>query len=510
MKPFIRTKLIKGNEYLYEVTPYYDEETGKWRQKTRYLGKNRDGEPVRREKKSVTGQILNFGEYIPAYWAVREYKILESLFLSCSPDEAASVVLLAINRILDPCPPSNLTTWLKGTYLSHLIPDADLHHDNLSRVLQKISERPVVGAFSHMFASIHDLSGEQILYALQRLPDSPFLCNSETGLYPFVSGQDQGIWIPYYPGKKVLADIDTFSLPLTGLSDSLGRVCFNENFEGIIVPFWDEFSPALLSCLLNARCHFIAGIDPAYPPVASLISSLGDEVHDDHDFRYGKNEAWCVSEITIKINHVPVSGFIVRNQKEQQAKKLALTRTIHRIRDYIQSNQDYLGTDSLSLREIAGPYSRFFHLDEKRGGKQVRIDNSEVDRVVRQFGHHCLLYTGDRTWEECVTLTQMRATLEQEINQYLSQFERDFISFRIDRIQYGMIFICYLAVLIKNLITNRLLYAQIPEISSFDSLITELSPIHVLKSYQPSISPEHLTRRQKTAISFFGGIPPMK
>lgn len=79
MKSFTRIKLIKGQEYLYEVTPYYDPETGKWRQKTKYLGKNIDGEPVKKDRGGKIGQIYEFGEYIPAYWAVKAHKILESL-----------------------------------------------------------------------------------------------------------------------------------------------------------------------------------------------------------------------------------------------------------------------------------------------------------------------------------------------------------------------------------------------------------------------------------------------
>ena len=47
MKSFIRTKKINGQEYLYEITPYYDKEKKQIRQKSKYLGKNVNGVPVK-------------------------------------------------------------------------------------------------------------------------------------------------------------------------------------------------------------------------------------------------------------------------------------------------------------------------------------------------------------------------------------------------------------------------------------------------------------------------------
>ena len=47
MKSFIRVKKINGQEYLYEITPYYDKEKKQIRQKSKYLGKNVNGVPIR-------------------------------------------------------------------------------------------------------------------------------------------------------------------------------------------------------------------------------------------------------------------------------------------------------------------------------------------------------------------------------------------------------------------------------------------------------------------------------
>jgi hypothetical protein len=50
MKSFTRIKKIHGQEYLYEITPYYDKEKKQIRQKSRYLGKNVNGVPQKTAK----------------------------------------------------------------------------------------------------------------------------------------------------------------------------------------------------------------------------------------------------------------------------------------------------------------------------------------------------------------------------------------------------------------------------------------------------------------------------
>ena len=59
MKSFTRIKNIHGQEYLYEITPYYDKEKKQIRQKSKYLGKNINGVPVKvRSKDQAPKTVL--------------------------------------------------------------------------------------------------------------------------------------------------------------------------------------------------------------------------------------------------------------------------------------------------------------------------------------------------------------------------------------------------------------------------------------------------------------------
>jgi hypothetical protein len=511
MKPFVRTKIIKGKEYLYEVTPYYDPEVGKWRQKTRYLGKNIDGEPVKKERGGKSGQIFDFGEYLPAYWAVREYRILESLLSICSPDEAASVVLLAINRLLYPCPPINLNSWLEGIYLSKLIPNAEFEEETLMLMLQKISDRPVAELFSQMFSSVNDLTDQRVLFTLRLHDISELMREKGSGLYSEeMLERELGVRIQYDPVKKVLAGFEAFQFQRAVIEDTIDRVCTGKIPGGIIVPHWDYLSPSLMLRLIHAECPFITRTDASYGPVSSHVLAWGEQMDHPANIRYYHGEACYVRPFSVKFGKISVPGYILHDIKKEQADRLAFHKNLQSVRDLIQETKEYPGTIQELLNEAAGPFRRFFTTEEGDNTGQIRIDQDEMGLAIKKFGRSCVLYQGNFTWEECFSLADMRGALEQEMSHFISQLERDFSGYRIDRIRKGVFFICFLTMLIRSLIVNRLLIAQIPEVPTFESLITELRPIHVVKSYQPSISPSRLSRKQKAIISFFGGIPPMK
>lgn len=511
MKPFVRTKVIKGKEYLYEVTPYFDQESGKWRQKTKYLGKNIGGEPVKKDRGGKSGQIYDFGEYLPAYWVVKEYKILESLLSICSPDEAASVVLLAINRLFFPCPPVNLTSWLEGMYLSKLIPNAEFDEDTLMLMLQKISDRPVAELFSQMFSSVNDLSDQRVLFTL-RLHDIPELMREKgSGLYyEEMLERELGVRIQYDPVRKILAGFEAFQFQRAVIEDTIDRVSTGKIPGGIIVPHWDYLSPSLMLRFIHAGCPFITRTDASYGPVSSHVLAWGEQMDHPANIRYYHGEACYIRPFSVKFGKISIPGYILHDIKKEQADRLAFHKNLQSVRDLIQETRGYPGTLHELLNETAGPFRRFFLIEESNGSSQIRTDQEEMNLTTKKFGRSCVLYQGNFTWEECFSLADMRGTLEQEMSQFISQLERDFRGYRIDRIRKGVFFICFLTMLIKSLIINRLVSAQLPDVRTFESLITELRPIHVVKSYQPSVSPSRFSRKQKSIISYFGGIPPLK
>jgi hypothetical protein len=509
LKKFIRTKVIKGNEYLYEVTPYFDPDSGKWRQKNRYLGKNIDGEPVRKNRMVKTGQIFDLGQYIPAYWAIREYHIRETLLSSCSSQEAATLILLAINRLIQPSSLTNLDSWLSGTYLSRLIPGT-LFPDDIHQIMEKISDQPVAEMFTRMFSLINNLSDRRVLMTIQNTDLGQTASvqqegsNHEQHLEP-----EMAMRIQYDPDIRILVGCEFFSFQRHLIDDSIRQIMSGHIPGGTIVTPWDFMTPSLIPRLITGGCPFIIRTDTGYGLVPSHNTSWGEQMYHSANIRHYKSHACYIRSFTTEVGDVPVHGYILHDIRKEQADRVVFYKNLQNIREFLNEAYQRREISADKLREIAGPFRNFFIIEETVNNPSIRRDEVAISAMLNRFGRIGVIYQGDFSWEECFSLVDLRRELENELNVCIRQFERDFHEFRMDRIRKGVLFVSYLTVFIRRLIMNRLDSVRLQNISSFEALIAELTPIHVVKSYKPMVVPERMPRQQKTILSFFGGIPPI-
>jgi transposase len=141
MKSFTRIKVINGQEYLYEITPYYDKEKKQIRQKSKYLGKNLNGFPVKvRSKDQIPRKVLSHGEFV-LLRKISEDLNLEQILLETLPaNEVWPVLSLAMNYVIRPRALNHIQSWYEGTILAQDHPDLPLSSQSLSRILSRIGE----------------------------------------------------------------------------------------------------------------------------------------------------------------------------------------------------------------------------------------------------------------------------------------------------------------------------------------------------------------------------------
>ncbi|MFH0968100.1 MAG: hypothetical protein V1862_10505 [Methanobacteriota archaeon] len=508
MKPFTRTKVIKGIEYLYEVTPYLDPDSGKWKQRNRYLGKNVNGLPVRKERPSKREKVSDLGQYIPAFWAVRKYQILEALLSVCCPHEASMLVVLAINRLIQPCPPSNLSTWLAGTSIPKLFSCSSLETDEIYHLLQKVSDEPVARMFTRMFSNINELSDERILMTIQSPASSrSFIRHSEGSSIENHFGREFVMRIQYDRKTNILAGFEVFPLQQCIIEDSITQVISGRIPSGIIVSHWDYLSPSVLSHLVRSECSFIIRPEISFRPVASQIATPGEHLDHPANIRYYRGHACYIRPFSPFIGGKPIQGYILNNIRKEQFDRVRFFKHLKNVRVLI----DEIGADAIVteevLADISGPFRNFFSIHDTKAGQIVKRNEEAISRTIASFGKDCVLFHGDFSWEESFNLADMRGEFEEKMTIFIRQFEQDYAGLHLDRIRRGVFFISFLTLLIRNLVENRLQSAKIKNISSFEALIAELTPIHVVCSPHRGIVPEKLRRQQKTILSYFGGIP---
>ena len=165
MKPTHRIKVINGIEYWYEDIPYYDKEKKQIRHKSKYLGRNVNGEPVRvRDALNSTKDIspispsvsspiskpskaYNYGEFVPLKKITDELKIEDNLGDLFNEKDRNMIISMALNRVIRPTAMHNLKAWYEGSVLSLEYPDLPLKSQNISNLLAKVGDSNIPSAF---------------------------------------------------------------------------------------------------------------------------------------------------------------------------------------------------------------------------------------------------------------------------------------------------------------------------------------------------------------------------
>ncbi|HWQ65875.1 MAG TPA: hypothetical protein VN372_03275, partial [Methanospirillum sp.] len=144
MKTTTRVKTINGHEYLYEITYYYDKETRRTRQKSRYLGKNVDGKPVRvREKAKNPERVFSYGELIPYLTAIRTLRLDELIGSHLTEHETRVCLTLAMAALTCSDSFTNPAAWYEGTALSRIYPGLKITSQSIGKILKKLGDTAV-------------------------------------------------------------------------------------------------------------------------------------------------------------------------------------------------------------------------------------------------------------------------------------------------------------------------------------------------------------------------------
>jgi hypothetical protein len=151
LKSFARVKKIDSQEYLYEITPYYDKKKKQIRRKSKYLGKNVNGGPVKvRSQDKIPKKVLSHGELVPLKKIAEDHE-LEKILTSVLPEkEVWPILTLAMNYATRLRALTHIQSWYEGTAISEDHPDLPLPSQSLSRMLSAYNAITSLYKYVHM------------------------------------------------------------------------------------------------------------------------------------------------------------------------------------------------------------------------------------------------------------------------------------------------------------------------------------------------------------------------
>ena len=324
MQPTRRIKVKNGIEYWYEETPYYDKDKKQIRHKSKYLGRNVDGQPVRmrsapdevKEKtKKKTTEVKSSFDYgsIFVLQSIMEELNLDRHLANLLPSSEVSMIrALAFNRIIRPTAMKNVDSWYDGTSLALEFPQINLTSQRVSELLCRLGESNIPDRFMSQLIEgtgtkntiIYDITSLSSYSQLINLLEYGYNRDGES--LPQINmslilDKDKGIPVMYdiFPGS--ISDVST-------LSGTLKKIKAHGIQNYVAVMDRGFFSLSNLLELMGDKISFVMAAKLQLNDLKQLMTEAQKDIDDVKYLHKFNKDPIFAKPITYNLDSVEVHG----------------------------------------------------------------------------------------------------------------------------------------------------------------------------------------------------------
>jgi len=483
MKTVIRTKKIKGIDYLYEITYYYDKTSKRTRQHSRYLGKAVDGKPVKvREISGVPKMALNYGEFLPCFATAEEYDLKRRLSHYLTEKEVDAVLTLTFNRVLRPLAMTQIGSWYEGTILSAKYPDTPLSSQYLSNLLVKVGQEGI--PFKFFQDLINDLSSHNTLFY-----DITSISSYTSAISFFEYGhnrdgvnlpqvnmslvvdKERGIPIFYdmYPGSIV--DVST-------LKNTIEKIQALGVTGSTLIMDRGFCSGGNLKELTKNTFPFIMPASRTFKVVKQAITKIHRTINRVKNLQSFKDKNLFVEPLSLTIEGIQFKGYGYYSPSREHDEREHFYQKLRETVSYLEKVELKPHMKPISVfMKYAGklkPYLSWKVVDRRF---VITVKENAVSQYVNKMGLFILIYRGDFSWDDCLSLYRSRELVELAFDILKNDLDIMPINVKKRESLLGLMFISFLSLLVRMHIMKQLQTTGLLKKCSFSKLILELEKI---------------------------------
>jgi transposase len=510
MKSFTRIKKIHGLDYLYEITPYYDPETKKIKQRSRYLGKNINGTAVKVFSQGVIPKkILSYGEFMLLNKIVEDLNLEQIISGLLSEKETWSILTIAFNHLVHPRAMTQIQSWYEGTSLSNQHPNLPLSSQSLSNLLDSIGNRGMhldlskklienqstSSTLIYDITSLSSYSQKISLLEFGYSRDNPDLPQINLSL---IVDQVRGIPVMYdlYPGSIV--DVSTLKNTIQKLH-AVGipghTLILDRGF----------FSTPNIEELISNKLSFIIAASNTLKSVKQAISTIHGIIDDPNYLRIYEKEPLFVMPVQIEIGERLVNGYAYYDQNREQRERNSFYKRLNETVEKLQK---------IDLKPWMNPHEVFKEVARRNQNYiiwtvvdqkfDVSVKKNAVAQHVNRMGKMILLYDGIFSWEPCLSLYKSRDAVEKAFSLMKNDLEVMPLNVKKESTLKGYLLVCFIALLISMRLSKMMSEANLVKKYSIDGIFTELEKIKLIVMPDERKIVSEITKRQKDILNALG------
>jgi transposase len=517
MKPTRRIKVKNGIEYWYEETPYYDKEKKQIRHRSKYLGRNVDGQPVKmrsapdevkeraKKKTAVVKSSFDYGSIVVLQSIMEELNLDRYLDDLLPSSEVCMVRALAFNRIIRPTAMKNVDSWYEGTTLALESPQIDLASQRVSELLCRLGESNIPDRF---MSKLIEGTGtkDTLIYDITSLSSYSQLINLLEYGYnrdgeplpqinmSLILDKDKGIPVMYdiFPGS--ISDVST-------LSGTLKKIKAHGIQNYVAVMDRGFFSLSNLRELMDNKISFIMAAKLQLNDLKQLMTEAQLDIDDVKYLHKFNKDPIFAKPISYNIDSIEVHGYVYYDPKLEQTEKQTLLSRLYDIREELLKVRLNKNSNPYAVfKEKAHGFGNFFdwHVIDNRF--DVAIKQNAVAQRINKMGKYIMFYSGDFDWMKCLSLYRERDEIEKSFKALKNELDILPLNTHSDKTTRGFIFIAFLSLIIRSRLINRMREAKLLDKYSVELLLLQLEKFRKISLADGQIIDTEMTKKQREII----------
>ncbi|MDI6719125.1 MAG: IS1634 family transposase [Methanomicrobiales archaeon] len=515
MKPIVRIKQINGKEYWYEDTPYYDPEKKQIRQKSRYLGKNINGSPVKVRSEPVPGiasvpkAAYTHGNLLPLHQIVQELRMDEYLGDLATEEEKETILALAIHRILRPSAMHLVAAWYEENSLSLDHPDLPLSSQQISDLLSTLGESGVPEEFMHRL--MRDLGTDStLIYDITSLSSSSQLLPlleygyNRDGLdlpqvnFSLILDTERSIPVLYdlYPGSIV--DVVT-------LKNTIARIQALGATQYTLVLDRGFYSQGNLEELLEEDLSFVIPASLASKPVKELLTDAQRDLESVQYLRMYQKEPIFVKPVVLRLREREIRGFCYYDLRREQNERNLFYLRLHDLKQKLESLRIPRWRRAEEVfREWAGGMANYFSWRQQEDRFVVEYRQNAIAQRVNRMGKQIILSHGPLDWEECLTVYRERDGVEKAFRTLKNDLQVLPLQVRKESTLKGFLFVTFLSLILRMRLLKRMQETGLLEEYTLEGMLLELAKIKKVRLANGEILTTEVSKKQRGILEVLG------
>lgn len=500
MKTTTRVKKINGHEYLYEITYYYDKETRRTRQKSRYLGKNVDGKPVRvREKAKTPERVFSYGEFIPYLNAVRELRIQEILGAYLTDHEARLFLTLLFAGILHPEALHSPASWYEGTVLPRIFSGLKITTQSVSKLLKKLGEGSIHLNICRSLSSFTESGDLRVVEIDIPMTPPPSWQKGviHHGNEPITLYYDNKLNIPvgYLSSARYLITSDLVKGVISGMHLFSGK-------KAILVSGKNFHSSMNLYGALYSEIPFIIPLHPDHEIVRDEIKKYRAELMHPKNLKIFRGETLFVIPVNITQESIHLNGYIIYSPRREEEIRERYAEDIGLILENLNDKPVYRWVNpGEAIQDVAGPYEPFIQWRVLDNRMVVDIKRKALGKHLRNSGISVIL-VGDPEyqWDTCLEWLEEREEAEHFLSTFMRNFQVFPLSVDSEVMQSGSFLVAFIAHVIDRWVYQQYTLSGLLTIYTPQRILLELMKIRLIGLGNDRVIITGLQSRQKEIL----------